>query len=160
MKRSACWCGAKMFFHITLEKNIILEARHMGNKMREVLVNKLKNEVRDHNRALRAIPLHEFGKKQKTMGLEGKKKGEGNPKATKCQRARCLVSLSWGKHGRTHSRRFNHLDGRVHPPDIPFREFSTPRVAVLLFSSPLCIRSPPNTSFQLHASPAIVGLSS
>ena len=36
----------RMFFHITLDKNIILEARHMGKDMREILLEKLKNEVR------------------------------------------------------------------------------------------------------------------
>uniref|UniRef100_A0A7S0SN12 DNA-directed RNA polymerase II subunit RPB7 n=1 Tax=Mantoniella antarctica TaxID=81844 RepID=A0A7S0SN12_9CHLO len=34
-----------MFFHINLDKNIILEARHFGRNMREVLHEKLKNEV-------------------------------------------------------------------------------------------------------------------
>jgi hypothetical protein len=34
-----------MFFHINLDKNIILEARHFGKNMREVLHEKLKNEV-------------------------------------------------------------------------------------------------------------------
>lgn len=41
-----------MFFHINLEKNIILEARHFGKNMREVLHEKLKNEVR-----VRASPV-------------------------------------------------------------------------------------------------------
>lgn len=36
-----------MFFHIKLEKTIVLEPRHFGKKMREVLHERLKHEVRD-----------------------------------------------------------------------------------------------------------------
>lgn len=35
-----------MFFHINLEKNIVLEPRHFGKNLQEVLREKLKNEVR------------------------------------------------------------------------------------------------------------------
>jgi len=34
-----------MFFHINLEKNIVLEPRHFGKNLQEVLREKLKNEV-------------------------------------------------------------------------------------------------------------------
>ena len=34
-----------MFFHITQEKNVILEPRHFGKNLQEVLREKLKNEV-------------------------------------------------------------------------------------------------------------------
>lgn len=35
-----------MFFHLQLERNITLEPRHFGARMREVLEEKLKHEVR------------------------------------------------------------------------------------------------------------------
>lgn len=35
-----------MFFHINLDKNIVLEPRHFGKNLQEVLREKLKNEVR------------------------------------------------------------------------------------------------------------------
>jgi hypothetical protein len=34
-----------MFFHLQLERNITLEPRHFGARMREVLEEKLKHEV-------------------------------------------------------------------------------------------------------------------
>jgi hypothetical protein len=45
-----------MFFHINLDKNIILEARHFGRNMREVLHEKLKNEVRAFMPIARFLP--------------------------------------------------------------------------------------------------------
>jgi len=35
-----------MFFHLQLERNITLGPRHFGARMREVLEEKLKHEVR------------------------------------------------------------------------------------------------------------------
>lgn len=35
-----------MFFHVKLERNITLEPRHFGSRMKAVLEEKLRNEVR------------------------------------------------------------------------------------------------------------------
>lgn len=37
---------AKMFFHLKLDKNVLLEPRHFGKNMQEVLREKLRSEVR------------------------------------------------------------------------------------------------------------------
>ena len=39
------WSWRSMFFHVKLEKNIVLEPRHFGARMRDVLTEKLKLEV-------------------------------------------------------------------------------------------------------------------
>jgi len=39
-----------MFFHLNLDKHVLLEPRHFGKNMREVLEEKLRNEVRARNR--------------------------------------------------------------------------------------------------------------
>jgi len=35
-----------MFFHLKLDKNVLLEPRHFGKNMQEVLREKLRSEVR------------------------------------------------------------------------------------------------------------------
>jgi|TARA_B110000977_G_scaffold201253_1_gene294990 DNA-directed RNA polymerase subunit E'/Rpb7 len=45
-----------MFFHITQEKNVILEPRHFGKNLQEVLREKLKNEVRVDQGQTHAFP--------------------------------------------------------------------------------------------------------
>jgi hypothetical protein len=49
-------CAVKMFFHITQEKNVILEPRHFGKNLQEVLREKLKNEVRVDQGQTHAFP--------------------------------------------------------------------------------------------------------
>jgi len=41
---------SSMFFHLNLDKHVLLEPRHFGKNMREVLEEKLRNEVRARNR--------------------------------------------------------------------------------------------------------------
>ena len=38
-----------MFFHVKLERNITLEPRHFGARMRAVLEEKLRHEVRERS---------------------------------------------------------------------------------------------------------------
>ena len=77
-----------MFFHINLDKNIILEARHFGRNMREVLHEKLKNEVRAFMPIARFLPP---AKKTRTRSipLDGDERG-GSFFVERCASARVV----------------------------------------------------------------------